>query len=148
MALCAFLKEREKRRQCSIVVVAEGVRLPAELAARHTGAAPISNVIASAILSRTEQEVRVTVLGHTQRGGSPSPFDRILSSRFGVAAVELLVRGEHGRMVALRGSEVVSVPLAEACAKLKLVDPDSELVRVARALGVSFGIAGSASTSA
>lgn len=140
-ALCAFLKQRDEHSKYSIIVVAEGVRLPKELAALRAtnGAGTVSNIIAGAISSRTAQEVRVTVLGHTQRGGSPSPFDRILSSRFGVAAVELVARGEFGQMVALRGTDVVSVPLAEACATLKNVQPDCELVRAARALGISFG---------
>jgi 6-phosphofructokinase len=142
--LCAFLKQREKQYKYSVIVVAEGVRLSSEFDAWRapSGAGTVSNVIASAIGSRTSHEVRVTVLGHTQRGGSPSPFDRILSSRFGVAAVDLVARGEFGRMVALRGSEVVSVPLAEACAKPKFVEPDCELVRVAQAMGVSLGGAG------
>ena len=141
--LCGFLTRRDaEQHKYSIVVVAEGVRLPPELKElRATSGAhcPVSNTIASAISSHTDHEVRVTVLGHTQRGGSPSPLDRLLSSRFGVAAVELVARGEFGRMVSLRGSEVVSVPLTEACARMKSVTKDCELVRVARAMGVSFG---------
>lgn len=141
--LCAFLKQRDdEQHKYSIIVVAEGVRLPKEIEALRAASgahSAVSSIIASAISSRTAHEVRVTVLGHTQRGGSPSPLDRLLSSRFGVAAVELLARGESGRMVSLRGSEVVSVPLTEACARMKAVDPDGELVRVARAMGVSFG---------
>lgn len=146
--LCAFIRQRDAQQQTySIIVVAEGVRLPAELqalrepagpgAARFTGA--VSNLIGDAIASRTRHEVRVTVLGHTQRGGSPSPFDRVLSTRFGVAAVEMLARGEFGHMAALRGAEVISVPLVEACARMKAVNSDGELVRTARSIGVSFG---------
>jgi len=140
-SLCAFIKRRDESDRYSIIVIAEGTRLPPELEALRAvaGDQTVSNVIARAITARTEHEVRVTVLGHTQRGGSPTPFDRILSSRFGIAAVELIVRGEFGRMVALRGSEVVSVSLAEACARPKLVDPSCELVQVARSLGVSLG---------
>jgi 6-phosphofructokinase 1 len=84
-------------------------------------------------------EVRVTVLGHLQRGGSPSAFDRILGSRFGAAALELAVRGQWGKMVALRAGRVVAVPLAEAAAGARRVDPEGEMVRTARSLGVSFG---------
>jgi 6-phosphofructokinase 1 len=141
--LCAFLQRRDDEgNKYSIIVVAEGVQLKEELVALRAARGThdtVSSCIASAISRRTDHEVRVTVLGHTQRGGSPSPPDRILSSRFGVAVVELVARGEFGHMVALRGSEIVSVPLHEACARMKSVDPDSDLLRVARTLGVSFG---------
>lgn len=142
-ALTAALKRRDAaQHKYSIIVVAEGVRLPKELEALRAASGSscsIASIIARALSSYTEHEIRVTVLGHTQRGGSPSPFDRILSSRFGVAAVELVARGEFGRMVSLRGADVVSVPLVEACAQIKAVDPRSELVCTARALGVTFG---------
>ncbi len=82
---------------------------------------------------------RVTALGHIQRGGSPSPFDRVLASRYGVAAVNLVARGEFGKMVALRGNETVAVDLSEATGKMKRVDPKGEKVCVARSLGISFG---------
>ena len=75
----------------------------------------------------------------TQRGGSPTPADRLLSARFGVAAVEMAARGEFGQMAALRGGAIVQVPLTEACAKMKTVDPQGELVHVARSIGISFG---------
>ena len=68
-------------------------------------------------------ETRVTVLGHLQRGGTPTAFDRVLATRFGVVAVDLAAAGRFGEMVALRGSEVVGVPLAEACAEVRGVDP-------------------------
>ena len=80
-----------------------------------------------------------TVSGILPRGGSPSPFDRTLATRFGVAASELLARGEFGRMVCLHGGKIDSVPLEEAVAKLKRVDPQGELVRTARSLGMTFG---------
>lgn len=143
--ICAAIKRRDSEQEkYSIVVVAEGVRLPAELrelvqphAARSSR--PVSDILSDAIAANTQQEVRVTVLGHTQRGGSPSPYDRILSTRFGVAAVEMVARGEFGCMAALRGSAVVGVPLEEACSSLKTVDPAGELVHVARSIGISFG---------
>jgi 6-phosphofructokinase 1 len=81
----------------------------------------------------------VTVLGHVQRGGSPSPFDRTLATRFGVAAVDLLARGEYQRMVCLRAGRIENVPLAEAIGAPKLVDPKSDYVRAARAVGITFG---------
>jgi 6-phosphofructokinase 1 len=88
---------------------------------------------------RIDHEVRVTVLGHLQRGGSPSPFDRILGTRFGVHAAELCYHENTGQVVALRGQEVLSVPLEAAVAKVKRVSPDGELARVARAIGIELG---------
>jgi phosphofructokinase-like protein len=84
-------------------------------------------------------EIRVTVLGHLQRGGSPIPFDRILGTRYGVAAVEAFVRGEYGTMVSLQGNEIKSVPLVEAIKEIRKVDPNGDLVQAARSIGISFG---------
>jgi len=86
-----------------------------------------------------DHEVRVTVLGHIQRGGTPSAFDRILGTRYGAAAVDLVRDGGFGRMVTLRGNSVGSVSIDEACGRLKLVEIDGELVRAARATGVEMG---------
>jgi len=83
--------------------------------------------------------VRVVVLGHLQRGGSPTARDRLLGTRYGVEAMNLVARGEFGRMVALRGLEIVSVTLADAVGKTKNVDPEGEMVRQARSTGVCFG---------
>jgi len=138
--LCSFITHRDaKRKSYTLVVVAEGVRLPADIQPTTGAKVPIANQIGDAIAARTRREVRVTVLGHTQRGGSPSPFDRVLSTRFGVAAVEMLARGQLGHMAALRGSAVVPVSLREACSTMKFVDPQGELVRTARTIGISFG---------
>ncbi len=130
----------------TIVVIAEGVKMPSDLGAhvaQERRAAPrpgnVGNVIADAVAVATRKEVRVTVLGHVQRGGSPSPFDRILSTRFGVAAVELIARREFGKMVALRGTSIVTVDIAEAVGQMKSVDPRGELVQMARKIGVCFG---------
>jgi len=79
------------------------------------------------------------VLGHLQRGGVPSSFDRILASRFGRAAAELCAQGGWGRMVALRDGAIVSIPIADAVARPRRVDPQGELVEAARALGTVFG---------
>jgi 6-phosphofructokinase 1 len=87
-----------------------------------------------------DHEIRVTVLGHVQRGGGPGAFDRLLATRFGVTAVDLAVRGAVGRMAALRGDKVVDVSIAEACGKLKLVDPNGDMVATARATGVEMGV--------
>jgi ATP-dependent phosphofructokinase / diphosphate-dependent phosphofructokinase len=95
--------------------------------------------LARLLEGRIDHEVRVTVLGHLQRGGSPSPFDRILGTRFGVHAAELCYNDNTGQIVALRGQEVLSVPLEAAVAKVKRVSPDGEIVRVARAIGIELG---------
>ena len=96
-------------------------------------------MIGDAIHTILKKDVRVTVLGHIQRGGSPSPFDRILATRFGVEAVELVARGEFGRMVCLRAGEIESVTLDEAVGEMRLVDPKGSMVRTARAVGITFG---------
>ena len=98
-----------------------------------------SSAVAKAISRRLGMETRVTVLGHLQRGGVPTPFDRILATRFGTFAAEMLARGEYNCMVALRGAEVVAVPLAEVAGKVKLVPPDHPLIGAARRVGTSFG---------
>src|SRR5690606_36460433 len=85
--------------------------------------------VAEALSQHVEADKRVTVLGHIQRGGSPSSFDRVLATRYGVAAAELVARGEFGKMVALRNGEIVAVDIAEAVAEPKLVDPESQIVK-------------------
>jgi 6-phosphofructokinase 1 len=95
--------------------------------------------LARLLEGRIDHDIRVTVLGHLQRGGSPSSFDRILGTRFGVRAAELCYHDNVGQVVALRGQEIVSVPLEAAVANLKRVPPDGELVAVARALGIELG---------
>ena len=84
-------------------------------------------------------ETRETVLGYIQRGGSPTPFDRNLSTRMGGHATELIANGEFGRMVALKGNGISSVPLAEVAGKLKLVTEDHDLVIQGRRMGICFG---------
>ena len=79
------------------------------------------------------------MLGHLQRGGSPSPFDRLLGTRFGVAAVELAAQERFGQMVALKCGEVESVPIKNAIACQRLVEPEGEYVRAAKSIGISFG---------
>lgn len=98
-----------------------------------------SSSVAKAISQRMDIETRVTVLGHLQRGGIPTPFDRILATRFGTYAAEMLARGEYNKMVSLKGSDVVAVPLEEVAGKLKLVPEDHPLIRAARRVGTSFG---------
>jgi 6-phosphofructokinase 1 len=83
-------------------------------------------------------EVRVTVLGHVQRGGQPTPRDRWLATRFGSAAVELVAQERWGHMVALQGTQMVTIPLEDAV-RMKMVDPEGDMVQMARDLGISFG---------
>ncbi|HYT91373.1 MAG TPA: ATP-dependent 6-phosphofructokinase [Gemmataceae bacterium] len=98
-----------------------------------------SSAVAKAISRRLGMETRVTVLGHLQRGGVPTPFDRILATRFGTYAAEMLARGEYNRMVAMKGAEVTSVPLEDVAGKIKLVPPDHPLIGSARRVGTNFG---------
>jgi ATP-dependent phosphofructokinase / diphosphate-dependent phosphofructokinase len=137
--VCEQIGERENvGRRFTIVVVAEGVKLPPELK-ENRRASTVGNLIGNAIATGANKEVRISVLGHIQRGGSPSPFDRILATRFGVAAVDLIAAGGFGMMVALRGESIVSVDVAHAIGHLKSVDPQGEMVRTARAIGIGFG---------
>jgi len=99
----------------------------------------IGNVVARGLEKLIDRETRTTVLGHVQRGGIPTPYDRMLGTRFGAHAVRAAVAGESGVMVRLRGQVVETVPLADAVAKLRRVDPEGELVRTARSLHTSFG---------
>jgi len=99
----------------------------------------IGDLVAKRITEATGLETRVTVLGHLQRGGSPTPFDRILATKFGSMALQLVAEKKYGYMVSLRGTEVLSVPVKEAIMKLRTVPPDSQLIFSARAVGTSFG---------
>jgi phosphofructokinase-like protein len=145
--VCQFIEKRSALgKRYTVMVVAEGIKIPEDvrsLFGKERRAGPrsgfVGNVIGDALGMRLKREVRVTVLGHIQRGGSPSPFDRILSTRFGVAAVRLIARGEFGKMVCLRQATVQSVDLAEAAAGIKAVDPNGDMVATARAIGISFG---------
>src|ERR1700716_3957129 len=138
--VCKNIAEGEKNgKRFTIVVVAEGVKHPPELKENRRRLGSIGNLIGDAIALGSKKEVRVSVLGHIQRGGTPSPFDRILATRFGVAAVDLIASGGFGMMVALRGESIVSVDVAHAIGHLKSVNSNGELVRTARAIGIGFG---------
>ncbi|HXQ26991.1 MAG TPA: ATP-dependent 6-phosphofructokinase [Candidatus Acidoferrales bacterium] len=142
--VCAAIRRREEAgRTSSIIVVAEGVKLPERSASgipvRRQPGEHVADSIAHAMRECSDKEVRAMVLGHMQRGGSPSPFDRILATRFGAASVDLVSKEAYGQMVSLQGGKVVSVPLAGAISPVRLVDPASETLRAARAVGISFG---------
>lgn len=99
----------------------------------------IGKVVADNIEKNTGRETRVTVLGHLQRGGSPTPFDRILSTKFGAYAIDLAARKKFGSMASLRGNEIVDVRIVDAISKRKLVKTDNQAVIAARAIGIAFG---------
>jgi 6-phosphofructokinase 1 len=98
-----------------------------------------SSSVAMAITQRLGIDTRVTVLGYLQRGGVATPFDRVLATRFGTHAAELLAKGTYNRMVCLQGAEVTSVPIEQVAGKIKQVPPDHPLVRAARRVGTNFG---------
>jgi len=99
----------------------------------------IGNKLRDDIEAQTGIETRATILGHLQRGGSPTPFDRILATRLGHAACKLAVQGETGFMVGLRGTEIVPVPLDQIAGKQRLIEPTNHLLQAARAVGTCFG---------
>jgi 6-phosphofructokinase 1 len=143
-----ILARKEAGKPFSIVVVAEGARTPeGEMLVRQTVAGSkdpirlggIGQFVSGALEELTGLEARAIVLGHLQRGGSPTPFDRILATRYGVAAADLALEGKYGRLVALRGAAIVDLDIKEAVGKMRQVPPDGQLVRAARAVGVSFG---------
>lgn len=137
-------KRHNRGKDFSIVVVAEGVMLQAEEKDDefvvqeagldefgHVKLGGIGQVICNEVERRTGFETRVTVLGHLQRGGTPTAFDRVLGTRFGIAAVDLVHAENFGNMVSLQGNEIVSIPLSEAVDKLKVVDQEFyDLARV------------------
>src|ERR1700681_1188181 len=137
--VCGFVKKRESYgKRFTIMVVAEGVKLPLAFKEKRR-AGSVGNLIGNAIATSANKEVRVSVLGHIQRGGSPSPFDRILATRFGVAAVDLIAEGRFGKMVCLRNERIEAVDIDHAVGQLKTVDPHGQIVNTARSIGISFG---------
>ena len=142
-----ILSRYEQGSRFSIVVVAEGAKaVGGEMSVMkrsETGYVErlggIGNKVGEEIIRCTKMDVRVTVLGHIQRGGSPTPFDRNLATRFGVAAVDLAAQKHFGEMVCLKGTAIRSISLAESTEGLKFVPPDGEMVKAAEALGISFG---------
>jgi phosphofructokinase-like protein len=131
--VCAYVENRFRIQYSPIIVVAEGatpkegtmVLQAGELDEfGHVRLGGIGEVLAKEIEKRTGKEARTTVLGHVQRGGTPTAFDRWLATRFGLHAIDAVQDSDWGKMVALRGTDIVRVPLAEATTELKLVTPD------------------------
>ncbi|MFD6993997.1 6-phosphofructokinase [Streptomyces sp. NPDC059943] len=141
--VCAWVTSRFKASYAPIVVIAEGA-MPkdGEVVLKdgtldsfgHVRLSGVGEWLAKEIEKRTGKEARTTVLGHVQRGGTPSAFDRWLATRFGLHAIEAVKDGDFGKMVALRGTDIVRVPISEAIAELKTVQPE-----LYQEVGVFFG---------
>ena len=146
--VCEKIRDRDATgKHFSIVVVAEGAR-PVNgdvelLERRDAGTVDrlggIGSKVARLISERVEKEVRSLVLGHLQRGGSPTTYDRLLGLRFGTAAVQAIADCDFGTMVALRGTGIVRVPLADAVGRQRQIALDSDIITTARSLGISLG---------
>jgi 6-phosphofructokinase 1 len=147
-AICAKVAERESvGKHFTLVVVAEGAReqghdyvtAGASEKNREARLGGIGAQVAAEIQKRTGKETRVCVLGHLQRGGAPTSFDRLLCTRFGAHAVRLIAEEKYGYMTALQPPDTVPVKISEAVGRLRTVPPDGDIVRTARALGISLG---------
>ena len=147
--ICTSIEERRQSgRRFSIIIAAEGA-FPidgdrvVQVAASETVAVErlggVGDYIAARIAGRLQMDVRVTVLGHLQRGGSPSTFDRCLGSRFGIKALEAVEAADYGKMVCLKGREICTVSIETAVMALNVVDPAGEMVSCAENLGITFG---------
>ncbi|MDQ3265979.1 MAG: 6-phosphofructokinase [Myxococcota bacterium] len=149
-SIVAKIKRRAvRKRSFSIIAISEGAfpkggavsvadaasAIPGRGVVRLGGA---GKTLADLLAKQVEAEIRVTVLGHLQRGGSPTAYDRLLATRYGCAVLDLIAQGKWGHMVALRGTEIVEVPLAES-RKERVVDPHGATVRYAKGMGICFG---------
>jgi 6-phosphofructokinase 1 len=140
--VCRKVEERwAVGRRFAIVVVAEGAHAAGDEAettapGRYGG---IAEKVAREIAERTGRETRSLVLGHLQRGGTPTAYDRLIALRFGAAAVRFVAEGRFGHMVALDPPDVRAVPISDAISEVKRVPVDSDVVGTARDLGISFG---------
>ncbi|HEX2917104.1 MAG TPA: 6-phosphofructokinase [Edaphobacter sp.] len=140
--VCRLLKYRHDHgKKFSIVVVAEGAHMPAGGQSTHDGSVDafgharlsgVAQALAEEIEKRTKYETRSVNLGHTQRGGTPTAYDRMLATRYGVAAIDLVHQGKFGRLVVLKGTQISDIPLADAIAKTRTVSED--LLEVMRGL--------------
>lgn len=143
------LKQRtENGKHFSILAVAEGAISKEDAALTRSeykkkkskNTCPsIAYEIADQLAAETGQEVRITIPGHTQRGGSPNAYDRVLASRLGSFAAQLILEEQYGFMVALRDGKLVTVPLEEVSGKLKTVPPEHEMIAQAKEIGICFG---------
>jgi 6-phosphofructokinase 1 len=148
-SVCAAIEDRGRRgRRFSIVVVAEGIKPPGgdyvtrgrvEESHDPVRLGGVGVWLAQTLEGMTGMECRATVLGHLQRGGTPTATDRVLATQLGREAMEAIARGEFGVMSAVRGTDIVTVPLEKVCDRQRKVDPDGQFVATARSVGTSFG---------
>ena len=144
--VCNKIKDRQEQgKNYSLIVVAEAVRTEAGDAVMNTDGlgecrlGGIGQYLSEEICDRQIAETRVTVLGHIQRGGIPSPLDRLIGSAFGVAAVDLIAEGKFDHLVTWQNRQVVSVPIADAISHYRAVNPEGTLAHTARGLGIYLG---------
>lgn len=147
-SICARIAEREHEgKHFTLVIVAEGAREKGKdyitsgegEKNREARLGGVGALVGAEIQKRTGKETRVCVLGHLQRGGAPTTFDRALCTRFGARAVQLIAEEKYGYMVALRPPDTVAVKISEAIGRIRTVPLDGDIVQTARALGISFG---------
>ena len=144
----AINKRKERGSKFTIIAVAEGAisKKDAKLSKKdyrkkmeELPHPSVSYMVAAELEKKTGQEVRVTVPGHMQRGGTPCPYDRVFASRLGAEAGKLILKGEYGFMVGYKDREIVKVPLEDVAGKLKSLDPNASIIKEAKMLGISFG---------
>ena len=144
----AINKRKKQGKRFTILAVAEGAISKEDAALskkefkekRKDWKYPsISYEVGRQIQEKTGQEIRITVPGHMQRGGEPCPYDRVLSTRLGAAAAEMIINKEYGHMAGIRNGEIVKVPLSEVAGKLKTIDPDCSSIKEAKLVGICFG---------
>jgi 6-phosphofructokinase 1 len=146
--VCQKIESRDKAgRRFSIVVIAEGAKprggtesiIGASMPGQERRLGGIAERLGYEIQQRTGKETRSLVLGHLQRGGSPTGYDRLLATRFGAAAVQAIADKKWGTMVALQSPDIVCIPIEEVLGELKRVNPEHDVVQAARMIGISFG---------
>lgn len=146
--VAAIEKRTAEGKKFSILAVAEGAISEEDAALskkerkakyKNSTYPSISYKIGKEIEEKTGQEIRITVPGHTQRGGGPCPFDRVISTRLGAAAAELIKKEQYGYMVGFRDGEIIPVPLEEVAGKLKMVDQNASIIKEAKSIGINFG---------
>ena len=144
----AINRRKAAGKRFTIIAVAEGAisKKDAKLSKKELKAKQaekkypsVAYELAERVQKKTDQEVRITVPGHTQRGGSPCPYDRVLATRLGAAAAEAILDGKYGCMMGVSNNKIIHVPLSEVAGKLKSVDPESEIIQEAKLTGISFG---------
>ncbi|MDD3179468.1 MAG: ATP-dependent 6-phosphofructokinase [Opitutaceae bacterium] len=147
-SICRKIAEREAEgKNFTLIAAAEGAREADQDFVTQDDSGAVSEarlggvgaMVAREVAQRTGKETRVCVLGHLQRGGAPTSFDRLLCTRFGAGAVRLIAEGKFGEMIALRSPDTVSVPILKAIGRLRTVPTDGDIVHTARDLGISFG---------